>query len=150
MKIRRAQPGDGAELAVLSGQLGYEAEPAYLEERVARAEGSRTEAIIVAQLEAGKLAGFAGVAENPCFFARGTAELTGLVVEESLRGTGIGGALVAAAEGWARERGYATMRVKSNVKREGAHRFYERHGYRNVKGQYTFVKELPARGGNGK
>lgn len=72
------------------------------------------------------------------------AELAGLVVDESVRGSGVGAALLAAAEDWARAQGFASMRVRSNVIRERAHRFYEREGYARIKAQAVFRKPLAA------
>jgi GNAT superfamily N-acetyltransferase len=71
-----------------------------------------------------------------------TAEIAGLVVDEASRGDGMGEALVHRAEAWARERGVAVMRVRSNVIRERAHRFYDRLGYERVKRQVVFKKRL--------
>ena len=46
------------------------------------------------------------------------------------------------AEEWAREKGCATVGVRSNVIRERAHAFYERIGYKHIKTQKSFHKEL--------
>ena len=70
------------------------------------------------------------------------AELAGLVVDDAVRGAGVGAALLNAAEAWARSEGFATMRVRSNVVRERAHRFYEREGYERIKAQAVFRKAL--------
>ena len=61
---------------------------------------------------------------------------------EASRGRKIGATLVAAAEAWARERGHGRMRVRSNVLRQPAHRFYERLGYAVTKRQAVFDKSL--------
>ena len=45
---------------------------------------------------------------------------------------------------WARAQGFASMRVRSNVIRERAHRFYEREGYARIKAQAVFRKPLAA------
>jgi GNAT superfamily N-acetyltransferase len=65
-----------------------------------------------------------------------------LVVDEAVRSRGAGARLLDAAEAWARERGCAEMRVQSNVVRERAHTFYERHGYATIKAQYKLLKPL--------
>ena len=67
-------------------------------------------------------------------------EIGELAVAAHARGRGVGSALVTAAEAWARERGCATVRVRSNMKRVEARPFYERMGYRVVKTQYVFEK----------
>ena len=50
--------------------------------------------------------------------------------------------LVSAAETWAMERGYATMRVRSNVKRVEARPFYEGRGFVILKSQNVYEKTL--------
>ena len=70
------------------------------------------------------------------------AEIGGLVVDERVRGRGVGDQLLAAAEAWAREEGYAQVRLRSNVIREAAHDFYRRRGYQVFKTQLNFRKAL--------
>ncbi|MCK4726727.1 MAG: GNAT family N-acetyltransferase, partial [Anaerolineales bacterium] len=70
------------------------------------------------------------------------AEIGGLVVIEEWRASGVGRALLKTAETWARDRVVSGMRVRSNIIREGAQRFYEHLGYNNVKTQKVFLKEL--------
>ncbi len=57
------------------------------------------------------------------------AQLTLLVVDESVRTHGIGRALVQAAEQFARERGAKRINVTTALHRSDAHAFYERIGY---------------------
>jgi GNAT superfamily N-acetyltransferase len=49
---------------------------------------------------------------------------------------------MAAAEAWARERGYARLTLRSNTIRTEAHRFYQDLGYTIVKSQHKFQKPL--------
>jgi GNAT superfamily N-acetyltransferase len=70
------------------------------------------------------------------------AEIGGLVVDESRRGHGIGGRLMAAAEEWARGRGLDTLRLRSNVIRDDAHTFYRRRGFASSKTSLLFTKPL--------
>ena len=49
------------------------------------------------------------------------------------------------APGRGLERGLARLRVRSNVIRERAHRFYERVGFEKIKAQAVFEKSLPGR-----
>jgi GNAT superfamily N-acetyltransferase len=55
----------------------------------------------------------------------------------------VGRALVAAIEGWAREQGVDVMVVRSNVRRQGSHPFYEGMGYLRQKSQHVYGKRLP-------
>ena len=64
------------------------------------------------------------------------AQLSLLVVDERVRGRGVGRALVAAAEAWAREQGCHRMIVTTALQRSDAHAFYERIGYAHTGRRY--------------
>jgi GNAT superfamily N-acetyltransferase len=51
-----------------------------------------------------------------------------LAVDPGCRSRGVGAALLAAARGWARERGATHLELDSGEARTDAHRFYEREG----------------------
>lgn len=143
IEIRRAFPGDAGAIAELSRQLGY---PATREEIAARVEAlaaSSLDAVFVAARGAGeRVIGWLHVFGRTMIESAPYAEIGGLVVDESERGRGVGRALVAQAESWASEHGYKTIRVRSNVVREDAHRFYAARSYRMTKQQGVFVKDL--------
>ena len=69
--------------------------------------------------------------------------MTYCVVGAGARGTGVGRALVEAAERWALGRGIALMTVRSNVLRPESHPFYARLGYALTKTQHCYRKHLP-------
>lgn len=68
-------------------------------------------------------------------------EIVSLVVEESARGHGVGKGLVRHAEAWLSER-VEYIRLRANTKREDAHLFYESLGYKRVKSQTIFDKNV--------
>lgn len=70
------------------------------------------------------------------------AEITGLVVDESARGQGVGRRLVEGVEAWATGRGLGVLAVRSNVMRSESHPFYERMGFARVKTQHAYRKQL--------
>src|SRR5262245_58006904 len=111
------------------------------ETQLAALAGQGDHALLVAA-SAGRLDGWIQVSFSRIFESPATAEIAGLVVDEDRRGAGIGPQLVSAAEDWARGRGCAAIRVRSNVVRERAHRFYEREGYGRIKVQQVFEKPL--------
>ena len=76
--------------------------------------------------------------------ADGIADGAALVVADAARGQGVGAALLHAVEAWARQQGYGTLYVRSNVVRGRAHHFYLREGYVEVKRQAVFRKDVPA------
>ena len=139
MIIREATAADAAALAALSTQLGYPAQPGEAAERLAALgpEG----AVLVAEAD-GAVLGWIHVCGIRFFQSPPFAEVGGLVVDEAARGKGVGKLLVEAGAHWAAERGYRKLRVRSNVVREDAHRFYEREGFRRVKTQAVFDRGL--------
>jgi GNAT superfamily N-acetyltransferase len=126
--IRPAEPRDREALARLIGQLGYEASAAEVAERLAamHAEGRQ---VLVAEVD-GAVAGCLStsvmrVLHRPAPVGR----ISMMVVDEALRGRGIGAALVRAAEKALAAQGCRMVEVTSHVRRTEAHRFYERLGY---------------------
>src|SRR4029077_12764463 len=142
MKIRRAKNADAAQIAVLTGQLGYPATTAQIRERLRRIQPASQNAIFVADSAGDGVVGWLHVSKEPLLESDVRAEVNGLVVAEGQRSLGAGAQLLAAAEDWARKHGCKSMSVRSNVIRERAHKFYERNGYEHYKTQKSFRKPL--------
>jgi GNAT superfamily N-acetyltransferase len=142
VRVRRGVPADAGPLAGLCTQLGYPSTPEQLAGRLAEILPRPDHAVLVAEV-GGQAVGWIHVFVCRMLEAEPFLEVGGLVVEQTRRGLGIGRALMAEAEEWSRDRGVFEVRLRSNVIREGAHRFYESLGYANVKSQFTFYKRLP-------
>src|SRR5579863_6519134 len=141
-KIRAAQASDHARMAELAGQLSYPSTPEEISRRLQGMSSAADAAVFVAELETGELAGWIAVFVYRTVEADARAEVSGLVVDERIRSRRIGEHLLARAEAWAREKGCQAIGLRSNVIRERAHAFYERHGYAHVKTQKAFRKQL--------
>jgi GNAT superfamily N-acetyltransferase len=141
VRVRAATPADAAALAPLSGQLGYPATPEEIAQRLRRILDDPEHAVFVAEA-AGRVAGWVHVFVYRTMEADARVEIGGLVVDEAARSQGIGRALMARAEAWAREKGCQAVGLRSNVIREKAHSFYEGLGYRLIKTQKCFRKAL--------
>jgi GNAT superfamily N-acetyltransferase len=139
--IRPATLADAAAIAALSGQLGYPSTEEEIRDRLRTLESGGSTEVLVAESD-GRIDGWIAVRGDLSLETGPFAEIAGLVVDESARGKGIGASLVEAAERWAKERGHTRIRVRSNVVREAAHRFYERLGYIPKKKQQVFDKDL--------
>lgn len=94
----------------------------------------------------GTVIGWAHAAEQRFLGSAPCCELLGLVVDREWRRHGVGRALVAAMEEWARARGLTRMSVRSNVARGESHPFYEGIGYARAKTQRVYRKPLPPSG----
>jgi GNAT superfamily N-acetyltransferase len=139
--IREASVLDAAALARLATQLGYPTTDAEARRRAAAILDLPEHRVLVAEA-VGEVVGWIHVATSVTLESDPSGEIAGLVVDEAFRGSGIGARLIAEAEAWAASQGYGRMRVRSNVKRNRARRFYERVGYAVTKRQRNFEKRL--------
>jgi ribosomal protein S18 acetylase RimI-like enzyme len=142
VRVRQVTAEDAVAVAELCTQLGYPVGAEPMRRRIAALAGRDDHAVLVAESAAGRVVGWVHVCEAMLIEIDPTAEIWGLIVDESVRGQGFGRALMDAAEEWVSGRGLAMMRLRSRVQREGAHRFYERLGYRIAKTSHTFEKRL--------
>lgn len=144
--MRPISRGDDAAVAELSAQLGYEVSVDAIGEHIAELSSSaRRQVAFVACLETEAGEEIAGWIEaliqhemqSPphCF-------ISGLVVREGRRSLGIGKRLCKEVEKWSRDQGVTALRVTSRMSREGAHRFYLREGFRQIKTWAVFEKIL--------
>jgi len=140
--IRPATEADVGPMAELTTQLGYPVDPQTLRVRLADVRARSTDAVLVAVDAHDSPIAWIHVAMVATLEANDLAAINGLVVEEGHRSSGVGAALVDAAERWARDRGATTILVRSRSTRERAHRFYERIGYVEVKRSHVFEKPL--------
>jgi GNAT superfamily N-acetyltransferase len=139
--VRAAQSADADVLARLALQLGYPSTGADLRERLGLLAGRADHEVFVAE-GGGGIVGWVHVLCEIHLESGEFAEIAGLVVDEGERGKGAGRMLLVAAEAWARGRGFASIRLRTNVVRAEAHRFYERAGYAVRKEQKVFMKGL--------
>jgi len=142
LKIRRARISESARLAVLCTELGYPSTPSEMRIRLSRLKQAADNAVFVAQAAEGEVIGWLHVSISNLLEAPLRAEVNGLVVGEGQRSKGAGALLLEAAEDWARKKKCVNMSVRSNVIRDRAHVFYERHGYEHYKTQKAFRKPL--------
>lgn len=139
MLIRPARPSDANDIARLTAQLGYDVETRHVADRLSRVLGRPQHCLMVAEVD-GRAAGWLHAAVAEYLEADPFVVVGGLVVDSGHRAQGIGRALMDAAEQWTREQGCSVVRLSSSTPRTGAHRFYERLGYTNIKTQYAFAK----------
>jgi len=137
--IRLARESDASPVASLCGELGY---PIPVEQARTRIMDDGEVVLLVADTSEGRVVGWIEVAPRRSVEFGEVAEVQGLVVTASERGREVGSRLLAAAEDWARDHGFARIRVRSNVIRERTHGFYLARGYSERKRQVVFDKPL--------
>jgi len=140
--IRLASPGDAKRIAVLCHQLGYPTTQEEVQRRLNQIQQEEGHAVYVAELSNGHVVGWIHVYVSQLVITDRQAEIGGLVVDEGYRHYGIGQLLMQQAEQWARAKRCWAVYLRSNLVRKGAHVFYERIGYSNVKTLLAFRKIL--------
>lgn len=126
--VRRAVAAHREDLWRLLGQLAISRTP----ERSAfdvgfdTLLGEASSLVAVAESGEGPVVGYVVASIRTTLIANGQEAWVGeLVVDEGVRGRGIGGALMAAAEAWAASRGARQVTLATSR----AQTFYEAHGY---------------------
>jgi GNAT superfamily N-acetyltransferase len=142
LQIRRAKRADAARIAELSGELGYPSTTREMALRLKRLLPEKASAVFVAEAGNGSVIGWITVSVNHLLEVGTRAEINGMVVADGQRSLGAGWRLLEEAERWAKRQKCKSMSVRSNVIRERAHGFYERHGYEHYKTQKAFRKLL--------
>jgi GNAT superfamily N-acetyltransferase len=139
--IRRLTADDAEAAAELSGQFGYPCPVADLRERIEEMLRAADRVAFAAVVD-GQIVGWIDAAMERHLQSPASAVIGGLVVREDTRGLGVGRRLCLEIEEWARSKSVPLVRVRSQIKREDAHRFYLRDGYRKVKTSLVFEKLL--------
>lgn len=98
MQVRPMSPGDAAQVAGLSAQLGYPSSAAQITRRFSLIEHDPEHALFVAQVADGRVVGWVHVHGIRLMEADRRAEIWGLVVDDAHQRQGIGQALMRQAE----------------------------------------------------
>ena len=102
-------------------------------------------ALFVAERDDGSIAGFVEAGARP--YADGCATspvgyVEAWYVDPDMRRRGVGRALLAAAESWARGRGYREMASDAQLDNDASHAAHRRSGYAEVDRVVQYRKEL--------
>jgi predicted N-acetyltransferase YhbS len=128
MLIRPLRQTDLPAARDLVRQLGYEVGGEEIADRLARILGAPDHHVVVAEDGKGRVVGLMHVFARPALEKPHEALVQALVVDEMLRGRGIGQTLVRDAEAWAAARSLAS--VAPYTRHAGD--FYRRQGYAKV------------------
>lgn len=127
--IRPAREEDARELAGLLVQLGYPSSDEAARARLSRLGQGERRLLIVAVL-GGAVVGLAvGEIHDVLTSDEPVGKLNLLVVDERMRGQGIGRRLLGAFEEWAQSCGARRVSLTSASRREAAHAFYRAAGW---------------------
>jgi len=136
VSIRDAEERDAPAIASLCGQLGYPTPAEAVAPRMDRLREHGEGRVIVAVFD-GSPVGLATIhIRNMINHETPIGQLTLLVVDERVRGQGVGRVLVAESEAWARARGCKRFVVTTALRRTDAHAFYEKLCYTHTGRRY--------------
>lgn len=121
--------------------MGYPMEPGEAERRFETVSAAPAHCLLVAEVE-GVVCGLVHVFARPALEKPPEAIVQSLVIDETVRGTGIGGKLMMAAENWAREHEFETVAVATQVARDDANAFYKRLGYARAATSHLLRKTI--------
>ena len=134
--IRDAEERDAPAIASLCGQLGYPTPAEAIVPRIDRLRENGQARVIVAVVDDSPV-GLATIhLRHMINHEAPIGQLTLLVVDERVRGHGVGRMLVAESEEWARARGCKRFIVTTALRRAEAHAFYERLGFTHTGRRY--------------
>ena len=139
--IRRATRDDLERVAELAGQLGYPSSEKAMAARFALLDADPDRLLVVATL-AGRVEGWMEYGVRESFLSGRHAEIAGLVVDDSVRRSGVGRALVLWAEAETRARCLSRLRLTSNAQRIEAASFYPALGFAQTKLSRVFEKAI--------
>lgn len=139
--IRPAEREDAAEMARLSGHLGYPCTTEEMIPRLRRILESKVDWVWVASIPEG-LIGWVQCTEMDRLESGKFLEITGLVIDEAHRSNGVGAGLIHQSKTIAGHCGLKRIVVRANVVRLHAHRFYRKQGFKDIKQQQVLQLDL--------
>jgi len=139
--IRKATEADIPALVSLSHQLGYPVSAEECLQNLLLLMENPHEAVLVAATGE-NVVGWMGIVGTQHLCAGPSCQVSGLVIDEKMRGRGIGKLMLAAAEQWAQENGFNRMKVYCNTRRKEAHAFYSASGFTEQKEQKVFTRAI--------
>ncbi len=141
MQIRQAQIADLPVLKDLTEQLGYPLSEIEISRNLQSILANNEEVIFV-MAENDKPIAWIHIFHTIRLESGSFCEIGGLVVDAHYRNKGIGKILIEKAIEWTKQRNIPLLRLRSNVIRKDAHRFYFRLGFQEKKEQKVLEIKL--------
>lgn len=138
--IRSATTADYIAIQALnSNELGYDFPTQLTARQLVKVLADDDQEVFVAELD-GEVIGYIHAANYDALYTGHMKNIMSLAVSTTHKRLGVGKALLARVEEWAKETGAVGVRLNSSNYRTAAHRFYEACGYEETKTQKNFRK----------
>ena len=140
--IREARLADCAAITRLNREeMGYDFPEERTQEKLRACLANPAHKVFVAE-SGGEVVGYLHLENYDVLYFPHMKNVLGIAVAGACRRQGVGRALLAAGEAWAKADGAVAVRLVSGEGREGAHAFYQSLGYTGNKLQRNFKKLL--------
>lgn len=140
--IREARLADCAAITRLNREeMGYDFPEERTWEKLRACLTNPAHKVFVAE-SGGEVVGYLHLEDYDVLYFPHMKNVLGIAVASACRRQGVGRALLAAGEAWAKVDGAAAVRLVSGEARKGAHAFYQSLGYGGNKLQRNFKKQL--------
>lgn len=126
----------------LAAQLGYKSSLEELESRFLYLAGDESTGLFVGVSEENLVIAFMQLQESSSLMTGPRAELNAIVVDQSVRGRGLGKQMMKVAEDWVRLRRLPKVRLGSRTSRKDTHEFYKKSGFTVEKEWFVFSKPV--------
>ncbi len=141
ISIREISLDDAETITTLSYQLGYEISMEQTRFNIQQILKSKDNCAFVAIADE-KVIGWIHAFKTMRIESPPFIEIAGLVVDIDYHGNGVGKTLVRKISDWSYAANNSTLRVRCNIKRLEAHKFYTSIGFKQIKEQKVFAMEL--------
>jgi len=138
-EIREAQQSDSSSLSGLLSQLGYDTVPAKIETLLSAAVDS-DDRIYVGVLNTQVIAVMSVICFDYFPSAERVCRITSIVVDEEVRGLGVGSKLINYAKTFAVSEKCSVLEVTTSLRREQTQAYYESIGFQKT--SYKYVQTL--------
>lgn len=135
------QPSHLIKVTELTNQLGYPSTLKSIQNRFIKMKKLKNRGLFVA-VHNNQAVGWIDLDIIHSVLHDPRAEIRALVVDSDYRGCGIGKSLIKFSMKWARAKKVKSIFLRTNIKRKGAHRFYERENFLRTKTSYKYEIDL--------
>jgi predicted N-acetyltransferase YhbS len=139
--LRNVKKEDSKGVKKLAEELGYPSNEEKIAEILDTVIKHDDHRMIVAE-NANEMVGYIHMVSSLSVGSDTFIEIAALSVLDEYRKKGIGKALISESHNMATEKGIDYVRIRSNIIRQEAHKFFEQRGFRNLKTQEVFVKKI--------
>ncbi|QQK06927.1 GNAT family N-acetyltransferase [Miniphocaeibacter halophilus] len=110
-------------------------------ENLKKISENKLDKIFVAEVDE-YVIGYVHASNYQCIYSKPMKNILGIAVSKKFQKIGIGRDLLEAVEKWARDEKVSCVRLASGEEREDSHKFYLKCGYKKIKDQKNFRKNL--------